>query len=88
MRNRSFWGRDIARDKNYSEEIAAAIDREIKCVMDQSYQRATKILEEHRDLLDMVAKTLIEKETIEGAEFRTLLGEPAQPGEGETTQQA
>jgi cell division protease FtsH len=84
-----FLGRDIARDKNYSEEIAATIDREIRRIMDESFQRATKVLEEHRDLLDKVAKTLLEKETIEGVDFRTLLGEqPVEPGENEAPQQA
>ncbi|MCL6590335.1 MAG: ATP-dependent zinc metalloprotease FtsH [Firmicutes bacterium] len=70
-----FLGRDIARDKNYSEEIAAKIDREIKRIMDEAYERSTAIIKEHRDLLDLVAKELLEKETIEGKDFLALLGE-------------
>jgi cell division protease FtsH len=76
-----FLGRDIARDKNYSEEVAASIDREIRHIMDESFQRATKILEEHRELLDSVAKALLEKETIEGEEFRALLGDKLKDSE-------
>lgn len=70
-----FLGRDISRDKNYSEEIAAAIDREIKKVMDNSFERATAIINEHRDLLDKIAKELLEKETIESSAFLELIGE-------------
>ncbi|HEX3048525.1 MAG TPA: cell division protein FtsH, partial [Bacillota bacterium] len=70
-----FLGRDIARDKNYSEEIAAKIDREIKRIMDEAFEKSTLIIKEHRDLLDRIAKELLEKETIESEEFVALLGE-------------
>jgi cell division protease FtsH len=70
-----FLGRDFTREKNYSEEIAAAIDREIKQIMDASFVKSTVIIKEHRDMLDAIAKLLLEKETIEGAEFLALLGE-------------
>ena len=43
--------------------------------MDASFVKSTAIIKEHRDLLDAIAKTLLEKETIEGAAFLTLLGE-------------
>jgi len=70
-----FLGRDIARDKNYSEEIAANIDREIKQIMDDSFQRAIQLIKEHRELLDKIARALLEKETIEGPAFLELIGE-------------
>jgi cell division protease FtsH len=76
-----FLGRDIARDKNYSEEIAASIDREIKSIMAESFEKATKIISEHRALLDKISHALLEKETIEGAEFVELVG--VKPSEGE-----
>ncbi len=76
-----FLGRDISRDKNYSEEIAAAIDREIKKIMDESFQRATVIIQEHRAALDRIAQALIEKETIEGAEFLAVIGDGPKPEE-------
>jgi cell division protease FtsH len=70
-----FLGRDISRDKNYSEEIAAAIDREIKRVMDESFEKSKQIVTEHRELLDKIANALLEKETIEGEAFVELIGE-------------
>jgi cell division protease FtsH len=70
-----FLGRDIARDKNYSEEIAAAIDREQRRMMDEAFERATQILTERRDLLDKVAQVLLEQETIEAGEFLEIIGE-------------
>jgi cell division protease FtsH len=70
-----FLGRDISRDKNYSEEIAAAIDREIRRIMDAGFQQATRLIEEHRDQLDNIANMLLEKETIQGADFIALMGE-------------
>lgn len=70
-----FLGRDLARDKNYSEEIAAAIDREIRKIMDDSFERAKKIINDHREYLDKIANALLEKETIEAEEFVALIGE-------------
>jgi len=78
-----FLGRDIARDKNYSEEIAAAIDREIRRIMDESFQRAKGIINERRELLDKIAHVLLEKETIESEEFVALIGE--KPGQANGT---
>jgi cell division protease FtsH len=80
-----FLGRDISRDKNYSEEIAAAIDREIKRIMDESFEKSKQIVTEHRELLDKIANALLEKETIEGEAFLELIGEkPKQEQEEET----
>ena len=70
-----FLGRDISRDKNYSEEIAAAIDRELKRLMDECFEKAKQIISEHRELLDKIAAALLEKETIEGEAFVELIGE-------------
>jgi cell division protease FtsH len=71
-----FLGRDItSREKNYSEEIAAAIDQETRRIMDEGFKRATGIIEEHRDQLDSIANLLLEKETIEAQEFIALIGE-------------
>lgn len=68
-----FLGRDIARDRNYSEEVAAAIDREMRHIMDDSYQKAEKLIEDNRHLLDAVAKALLENETLEAEEFQRLM---------------
>ena len=72
-----FLGRDIARDRNYSEEVAAAIDREMRRIMDESYRQAEKIIQENRHLLEALAKALLEKETLEAEEFKKIM-------EGET----
>lgn len=68
-----FLGRDIARDRNYSEAVAFSIDKEARRIMDESYNRARKILEDHLEKLHLVAKVLIEKETLEAGEFLKLM---------------
>jgi len=70
-----FLGRDIARDRNYSEEVAYAIDREVRKMMDQAYSKAKALLTEHRATLDKIAGVLMEKETIEAEEFAQLMRE-------------
>lgn len=68
-----FLGRDLARDRNYGEEVAAAIDKEVHRIVDVNYNRARSILEEHIDTLHLIASTLIEKETLEAEEFAILM---------------
>ncbi len=68
-----FLGRDIARDRDYSEEIAKAIDHEIRRTIDQCYERAREILEENRDKLDLIAAALLEKETLDAEEITALV---------------
>ncbi|MGB9885791.1 MAG: ATP-dependent zinc metalloprotease FtsH [Moorellales bacterium] len=68
-----FLGRDLARDRNYSEAVAFSIDREARRIMDECYNRAKQILEEHMDKLHLVAQTLMEKETLEAEEFEALI---------------
>ncbi len=68
-----FLGRDIARDRNYSEEVAAAIDKEVHEIITRCFNRAESILVNNRDKLDKIAETLLEKETLEGDELEELL---------------
>ncbi len=68
-----FLGRDISRDRNYSEEVAAAIDKEVRDLVTRCYQRAEALLEANRDRLYRVAETLLEQETLEGDELQRLL---------------
>ncbi len=70
-----FLGRDIGRGRNYSEEVAYAIDREVRKMIDQSYSKAKALLTEHRDTLDKIAMVLMDKETIEAEEFAELMRE-------------
>ena len=70
-----FLGRDINRDRNYSEEVAFTIDKEVRKMIDQSYGKAKALLTEHRATLDRVAQVLMEKETIEANEFAEIMKE-------------
>jgi cell division protease FtsH len=60
-------------ERNYSEEIARAIDEEVRAIMDQCYEVARNILMENREIMDRAAKVLLEKESIEREEFLRLI---------------
>ncbi|AGF50699.1 cell division protein; FtsH [Synechocystis sp. PCC 6803] len=68
-----FLGRDIASDRDFSDETAAAIDEEVSQLVDQAYQRAKQVLVENRGILDQLAEILVEKETVDSEELQTLL---------------
>ena len=68
-----FLGRDIGRDKDYSEEVAAQIDSEIRQVIDEAYQGTVKLLQDNIDKLHLIAEALIERETLEGYEVQQLM---------------
>jgi cell division protease FtsH len=68
-----FLGRDLMEDRNYSEEVAISIDREVKKIIDDSYQRAEQILMDNREKMKEIVAVLIEKETIEREEFEVLM---------------
>ncbi len=68
-----FLGRDIARQRNYSEDIAALIDEEVRRFVHDAYERAKNILITHREALDKLSEILLEKETLEGKELEQLL---------------
>ncbi len=70
-----FMGRDIASDRDFSNETAAAIDEEIRNYVDQAYSRAKKVLTDNRHILDRLAEMLIEKETVEADELQNVLAE-------------
>lgn len=68
-----FLGRDFSHERDYSEAIAYAIDKEARAIMDTAYHKAEKILTDHIDELHKVAATLMEKETIEAVEFYEIM---------------
>lgn len=68
-----FLGRDIGRDKDYSEEVAAKIDKEIRKLIDEAYQKTESLLNENMDKLHLIADALIERETLEGEEIDQLM---------------
>ena len=70
-----FLGRDISRDRNYSDAIAYAIDKEASAYIESSYQKAQDILKENMDKLHQVAAFLIEHETMEANKFEEIMGD-------------
>jgi len=68
-----FLGRDLARDRNYGEEVAAAIDKEVHRVVEINYNRAKEIMKEHINALHSAANALMVKETLEAEEFTALM---------------
>jgi cell division protease FtsH len=75
-----FLGREIQQHQDYSEETAQAIDEEVKAIIDDCYTRAKEILEKHMDILHIMAKALLERETLDREEIELLLkGEELPP---------
>ena len=70
-----FLGRDLGHARNYSEKVAAMIDKEVRRIMDECYQEAKLIIESHIDVLHRCAAALLEKERINRAEFEALFEE-------------
>lgn len=67
-----FIGRDLAHTRSYGEQVAGAIDAEVKRIVDECYARAKEIIDGHRDVLDACAALLLEKEKITREEFEGL----------------
>ncbi len=70
-----FLGRETHEDRDYSEKTAQDIDGEVSLLINTAFERATKILNERRLVLDTLAHTLLEKETLEKDEFDAIVGE-------------
>ena len=68
-----FLGRDISENRNYSEEIANKIDKEVKKIIESAYSRAKDILTKNKRKLKKIARNLIERETLEGKDLDDLL---------------
>lgn len=68
-----FLGRDIVEDRNFSEDIANKIDREVRSLAESQYEKAKDLLLEHRAILDKIAEVLLEKEILEEAEFNAIV---------------
>jgi len=72
-----FLGRDITSNKNYSEDVAAKIDAEVKAFLTRAYETAKKVLEDRKDVLQAITDALLQKEVLEQEEFYGIL-EPFQ----------
>ncbi|MGM0754431.1 MAG: ATP-dependent zinc metalloprotease FtsH [Bacillota bacterium] len=68
-----FLGRDINSEQNYSDAIAYEIDLEMQRLIKESYDRAKRILTENRDKLELIAKTLLDVETLDAAQIKHLM---------------
>ena len=68
-----FLGREISAEKDYSEKIGALIDAEINKIIDKAFTIAKKIVLKHRAILDAIAKSLMDKETLEQEEFYKII---------------
>ncbi|NMG20552.1 ATP-dependent zinc metalloprotease FtsH3 [Brasilonema bromeliae] len=68
-----FLGRDIMAERDFSEETAAAIDEEVRTLVETAYQRSKEVLENNRHILDQIAQMLVEKETVDADELQELL---------------
>jgi cell division protease FtsH len=68
-----FLGRDIMEDRDYSEEVARTIDNEVRAIIERNYDRAMEILVQNRDRMERVVERLMEKESIERAEFLAVM---------------
>ncbi|MEO1211455.1 MAG: ATP-dependent zinc metalloprotease FtsH, partial [Cyanobacteria bacterium J06638_20] len=73
--NEVFLGRDWMNRSDYSEEIAARIDAQIRLIVEHCYEEACRIMEENRSLIDRLVDLLIEQETIDGDDFRRQVAE-------------
>ena len=69
-----FLGREFGHQPNYSEEVAAAIDREVGALIEEAHTRARAVLVHHRDVLDRMAQELVEKETLDTMDLEEILG--------------
>lgn len=70
-----FLGREIASDRDFSDETASAIDEEVRNLVEQAYRRCKEVLVGNRNILDKLAALLIEKETVDAEELQQLLEE-------------
>ncbi len=69
-----FLGKNLAEERNYSDQTAELIDAEVKAIVDGCYRRARDLLEKNKDKLTLLASTLREKEVMDGGEVKKLLG--------------
>lgn len=69
-----FLGRDLGRERDFSEEIASAIDRETRNMVDECFHRTEELLSKHMDQLHALAQAVLEKETLDADEFVRIVG--------------
>lgn len=80
-----FLGRDYAHVRNYSEEVASSIDKEVRRLIDEAFTHTKKIIKEKKKTIERIAKKLIEKETLTRKEFLKLYNNEEEPKEKRNT---
>jgi cell division protease FtsH len=84
-----YLGREIGEQRDYSESVAEEIDEEVRRIVGEAYEKCRTVLTEHRDKLDLVAKTLLEIETLDQEAFiRLMEGTPEDPPQNTPPQAA
>ena len=68
-----FLGKDLAQGKTYSEQTAQEIDTEVRRLVDEGYQRASKLISDNRDKLELIANALLEYETLDGQQVEDIV---------------
>jgi cell division protease FtsH len=81
-----FLGREMAQQKNYSEDTAVLIDQEVRAFIEKAQEKAREILSENVDKLHVLAKALLEREIIDGRELDEIVGVP--PGDSEAVEES
>ena len=82
--NEVFIGRDLAHARTYGEDVAGAIDQEIKRIIDECYQKAKEIILSHKEVLSQCSQLLLEREKIGQAEFEELFNRIENGTDGQT----
>jgi cell division protease FtsH len=70
-----FLGRDLVEDRNYSEAMANEIDKEVKAIITECYERAKRLIEQNKDILERIVERLMEKESLSGDEIDQIIAE-------------
>ena len=76
-----FLGRDISRDRSYSDAVAYAIDKEARRIIDDCYQKAQNLIRQNIDKLHAIAEALMEKETLDVKEFAAVMAKFDSPSD-------
>ncbi|SEM80272.1 cell division protease FtsH [Candidatus Frackibacter sp. WG12] len=70
-----FLGRDISRNRNYSEDVAALIDKEVKNMIENAYDKATRVLSENSAMVEKMVEELKDKETLTSSDIKKIIAE-------------
>ena len=82
-----FMGRNFGNTRDFSEEIAADIDKEVKKIVDTQYELARELLTQNKDMLEYIAKELLEKETLDQTQFDELMNKVIRIRNGEVIEE-